>query len=88
MLTIFFRVPSVVCFVQAATEKRGNHAEVQGVMRCGGCLGRALLRLKPSRICDNMGHYERYGGPQHSVNALAGAGVGRPFHQCNLRFPW
>jgi hypothetical protein len=55
---------------------------------CGvaGACARALLRLKPSRVCDNMGHYEHYGGPQHSVNALAGAFVGRPFYPCHLRF--
>jgi hypothetical protein len=26
--------------------------------------GRALLRLKPSRICESMGDYERYAMPQ------------------------
>jgi hypothetical protein len=33
-------------------------------------LGRALLRLKPSRICDNRGYYERYAVPHHWLNAL------------------
>jgi hypothetical protein len=31
---------------------------------------RALLRLKPSRIWDNMGYYVRYGRPHPPVNAL------------------
>ena len=31
---------------------------------------RALLRLKPSRICDSMGHNVRYGVPHLQVNAL------------------
>jgi hypothetical protein len=33
-------------------------------------MGRALLRLKPSRICANRGHYVRYAVPQYAVNAL------------------
>jgi hypothetical protein len=33
-------------------------------------LVRALLRLKPSRICESMGHYERYAMPQLCINAL------------------
>ena len=40
-------------------------------------LGRALLRLKPSRRCDSMGHYERYAVPQHWVNALRSRLLGR-----------
>ena len=32
--------------------------------------GRALLRLKPSRRCESMGHHERYAKPQRLVNAL------------------
>jgi hypothetical protein len=40
-------------------------------------MGRALLRLKPSRIWESMGDYERYGGPHTPVNALAGAAACR-----------
>jgi hypothetical protein len=54
----------------------------------GAFVGRALLRLKPSRICANRGDRVRYGRPHCLVNALAGAFIGRPFHPRNLRFPW
>jgi hypothetical protein len=40
-------------------------------------MGRALLRLKPSRICESMGHYERYALPHTPGQRPAGAFVGR-----------
>jgi hypothetical protein len=39
--------------------------------------GRALLRLKPSRIYEGMGDYERYDRPQLCISAPAGALRGR-----------
>ena len=46
--------------------------------------GRALLRLKPSRMCVHVGYYVRYTVPHNPVNALrarllgGGAGVEPP----------
>jgi hypothetical protein len=40
-------------------------------------MGRALLRLKPSRKCANRGYCVRYAVPQLCLNALAGAFAGR-----------
>jgi hypothetical protein len=41
-------------------------------------LGRAPLRLKPSRICDSMGDYVRYAMPYSLVNALRARLLGGP----------
>jgi hypothetical protein len=46
----------------------GPHCLVNALTGADVC--RALLRLKPSRICESMGYYERYGGPHCLVNAL------------------
>jgi hypothetical protein len=46
----------------------GPHCPVNAL--AGAVVGRALLRLKPSRICESMGDYVRYGGPHCPVNAL------------------
>jgi hypothetical protein len=47
----------------------------------GECFLRALLRLKPSRMGESMGHYERYAMPHRRVNALRARrlGVGECF---------
>jgi hypothetical protein len=41
-------------------------------------IGRALLRLKPSRISESMGDYERYAVPYRWVNALRARLLGAP----------